>query len=298
MSLRELQSLLAPEDLRLIRSIAGAGSLAGAARAAGIDHSSAYRRLGAIEARLGVRLFDRARDGYAATPAGELAVAAGARVLDELAALDRQLAGRDLKPVGTVRVTLPDTLVETMLPPVARFRSLYPGITVELAADNAFYTLVKRDADIAIRPAPSAPEGLVARRVATVGMAIYGAKKWRNAGPGAAPWVAPDDTLAHIGAARWIARNVPDARIALRASSLRTLHDAVRAGLGLSVLPCFRGDGDKALIRFGAPMAELAHPLWLVTHPDLRKAARIRAFLDFAARELATLKKRFDGSAA
>src|SRR5258708_6216327 len=68
------------DELRLVLAIGRAGTLSGGARRLGIDHSTAFRQLGALEARLGVRLFERARDGYTATPAGEARLAAPARV--------------------------------------------------------------------------------------------------------------------------------------------------------------------------------------------------------------------------
>ena len=61
------------DDLRLVLAVAREGSLSGAARTLGLTHSTVFRRLGGIEQRLGVRLFDRFRNGYTATPAGETA---------------------------------------------------------------------------------------------------------------------------------------------------------------------------------------------------------------------------------
>lgn len=69
-----MQDLIGLEDLRLVHAIAAEGTLTGAARRLGVDHSTAFRRLGTLEKRLGVRLFERARDGYAPTPAGEAAI--------------------------------------------------------------------------------------------------------------------------------------------------------------------------------------------------------------------------------
>jgi len=296
MSLQVTQSLLAPDDLRLIAAIGETGSLAAAARKLGVDHSSAYRRLGTVERRTGARLFERARSGYLPTPAGELALATAARVLDALGTLGRQLAGRDLAPAGTVRVTLPETLLGIVVPLVGRFGRAFPAIRVELACANAFFALAKRDADVAIRPAETPPDGLVARRIAGLATAIYADR--RGLDPATAMWAAPDDTLAHLASARWIQRHVDDARVAVRANSLHALQLAAREGLGVAALPCFMGDADRKLVRVGKPVAEMASALWLLAHPDLRRTARIRAFLDFAARELGMRRKIFEGSGA
>src|SRR5690606_25710484 len=104
------QEPLSLEDLALVRAIGEAGSLAGAVRALDVDHSTAFRRLAAIEARLGTALFRRSRRGYTATDAGELAIASAHRILAEAEALHRQLAGNDAREAGRIRITVPDTL--------------------------------------------------------------------------------------------------------------------------------------------------------------------------------------------
>jgi DNA-binding transcriptional LysR family regulator len=105
-----MQRRLDWNDLRLVLAIAREASLSGAARRLGVTHSTVFRRLGAIEAAIGTRLFERFRDGYAPTPAGETAAASAARLEDEVLALERKLAGQDLKPSGPVRITTTDTL--------------------------------------------------------------------------------------------------------------------------------------------------------------------------------------------
>lgn len=295
-----MQDRVGWDDLRLVLAIAGSGTLSGAARALAIDHSTAFRRLGALEARLRVRLFDRARDGYAPTPAGEAMVATAGRMEAELSELERRLAGQDLRPSGTVRVTTTDTLLGVLTPCFATFRRSFPDIVLEVVVTNAFLTLTKRDADIAIRPAASAPETLVGRRVATIATAIYGAvQAMPESGlgdPAAHDWVGPDDSLAHLGFAKWLRTAVPPERIVYRSNSLLGLVAAVRAGLGLAALPCFLADPDPAVCRVAPVLPEMATGLWLLTHPDLRKVARVRAFLDEMAEDLGRLRPAFEGT--
>jgi len=71
----------------------------------------------------------------------------------------------------------------------------------------------------------------------------------------------------------------------------------VSAGLGLAVLPCYLADTAPELERLTAPMPEIATPLWLLTHVDLRHTARIRAVLDFLASIIAADRARFAGAA-
>jgi DNA-binding transcriptional LysR family regulator len=291
---------LAWDDMRVVLAIGRAGTLAGAARALALNHSTLFRRLGAVEAQIGVRLFERFRDGYTPTAAGEEVIALAGRVDADVTVLERRLAGRDLRPSGLVRVTTTDTLVEILTPMLAAFRSAHPEITLELAASNVIFNLSRRDADAAIRPSTEPPDLLVGRRVATIAFAIYGAPDYLKRRPAKQPldqhdWIAPDDSLAHLKAARWIAEQVAPAQTIYRASSLIALHHAARAGLGLAALPCYMGDSDAGLRRVRAPMPEFDAGLWLLTHPDLRRVARIRAFLDFMAPALAAYGPLFAG---
>lgn len=287
------------DDLRLLLAIAASGSLGGAAKRLGVDHSSAFRRLGALETRIGARLFDRARRGYTPTAAGEIAIAAAGRIGEELDSLDRRLLGEDLRLSGPVRVTTTDTLLHVVAPLFAEFREREPGIVVEVAAGNALFDLSRRDADLAIRPVATVPEHLIARKLATVAIAPYASPGYL-ARSGQRPlagldWIAPDDSLSHVGSARWIAARVAPERIVHRADSLLALMHAARAGIGVTALPCYLGDCEPALQRAGPPIEEAAVPLWLLTHPDLRPVRRIRALGDFLFERLRGQQALFSG---
>ena len=295
-----MQGQIGWEDLRLVRAIGEAGALTGAARRLGVDHSTAFRRLGALEARLGVRLFERARDGYTPTPAGEATIAAAERILGDLGELERRIGGEDLRPSGTVRVTTTDTLLDFLAPCFAAFRTVHPEITVEVVATNAFFTLTKRDADVAIRPAASAPEGLVGRRIATLATALYAAPDYLARHPDRSDlrshdWIGPDESLSHLGSAKWIQSAVLPERVVHRGNSLLALRAAARAGMGVAPLPCYLADRDPALRRVHPPLLEMESALWLLTHPDLRRVARIRALLDFLPQWLIEQRQLIEG---
>lgn len=290
------------EDLRLVRSISEAGTLTSAARRLAVDHSTAFRRLDAVEARLGVRLFERGRDGYTPTVAGETAIAAARRVLAELDEVERRLVGQDLRPSGVVRVTTADTLLDFLAPFLADFRSTHPEIMLEMVVSNAFFTLTKRDADVAIRPAATAPENAVGRRVTRLATAPYAAPEYLARRPQsedlrAHDWIGPDDSLDHLASARWMRAMLSPGAVVCRGNSLMALRAAARAGLGVAPLPCYLGDPDPSLRRVRPPLREMDSALWLLTHPDLRRVARIRTFLDSASAWLAGQRYLIEGEA-
>jgi DNA-binding transcriptional LysR family regulator len=136
-----LHSRLNWDDLRLVLAIARAGTLSGAARTLEVTHSTVFRRLGAVEQEMGVRLFDRFRDGYAATTAGESAAEVAARIADEVLALERRLSGQDLRPSGTVRITTTDTIGALLMPHLNALRIAHPQIRLEVTISNTMVNL-------------------------------------------------------------------------------------------------------------------------------------------------------------
>jgi len=284
------------EDLALVRAIAEAGSLVGAARALGLDHSSAFRRLGALEGRMGATLFRRSRRGYSPTEAGDMVSQAAERVLHETDALARQLAGHDRQLQGSLRVTVPDTLVELTLDLCAAFAARYPAVSVDLVVSNAFLTLQRRDADIALRPARNAPDGMSVRKLATIGTAVYAPESENPSEHGDAHRVIGfGEALAHLDSARWIFRNIDPQHIALTVDTLPAALAACQAGFGRALLPCYLGEGKPGIRRIGDVLPDVCTDLWCVIHPDLRSSARVRAFRDLAAQWARQRQALFSG---
>jgi DNA-binding transcriptional LysR family regulator len=294
---------LAWDDFRLVKAIADAKGLSGAAERLGVNHSTVFRRLGQVEDALGMALFERHRTGYALTAAGEEMVALAERMDEDVTAFARKLAGRQLSPAGELRVTTSDTLLIHLLTPLfARFRGQCPDVRLDIVLGNQALNLSKRDADVAIRASDSPPETLVGRRVAAIAWALYG-RAADFPQPGAVQpadlhrraWVSPGDALADLKAARLVRERVPPERIVYRVNTVLGLAEAVEAGIGVGHLPCFIADVRPALVRLLPPEPGLAADLWLLTHPDLRRSARVRVFLDFLAEEVAKRRALIEG---
>jgi DNA-binding transcriptional LysR family regulator len=276
-------------DLRYALAIGRHRGLAGAAETLAVNHSTVFRRLNAIEAQLGVKLFERAGGEYHPTDAGARVLAAAERVEAEALSLDRELAGGDAKLSGELRVTSSETLAFSALTlEIARFRSFHPGIRVELVVDNRQVDLSRREADVALRATRPRRGDLFGRKLADIAWAVYGAPGY-VAERGAPERVA--DLAEHvmigwgtgttgIGTATWLAGAVPDRAIAYRSSSLINQLVAARSGIGLAVLPRYLAEPDPGLIRVLPPIADLDRELWLITHSALKGTARVRAFMD------------------
>ena len=275
------------DDLRIFLAIARAGSLAGAARNLGVNHSTVFRRINAFEETLGVRLFERMGSGYALTVAGEEMRASAERVEGEIERLDRRITGQDLRLEGSLVVTTTDTIAQhILLPHLAKFRRAYPGIDLELIIENTNVNMSKRQADVALRPTRTPPETLIGRRISSLAFAVYASHVYmqdRTVDLTALDWVRLDDSLMHLAADQWFRRTLPNAKSALTTNSVMGLLMGCEAGLGAAIIPCFMADLNPNLQRLEPPVEEAASILWLLTHEDLRHTARVRAFMDFMA---------------
>jgi len=292
---------LAWDDFRLIKAIADARSLPGAAGKIGVNHSTVFRRLGQIEAALGVTLFERHRTGYALTAAGEEIASLAGRMDDDITALARRLAGRDIAPAGELRVTTNDSLIADLLTPLfARFRQTYPDVRLDVVIGNQALNLSKRDADVAVRATDNPPENLIGRRAARIAWALYGRSSDFPQPPGAIDpaehfWITLGDNMAALKSVQFVHSHVPPERIVYKVNTVLGLAEAVEEGIGIGHLPCFIADARPLLTRLAPPEAAFGTDLWLLTHPDLRHAARVRAFLDFLAAEIAKKRKFIEG---
>jgi molybdate transport repressor ModE-like protein len=280
-----LQEQLDLTDLRLVLAILREGGLSQAARSLGINHSTAFRRLGALEKRLGEEIFDRRGGAYEPTALASLLAESAERMEREMLGLERRLAGQDTRLEGTVRITAPDDIAEILLPrPLAGLRARFPGIRLELAIDNRLLNLTHREADIAIRPTVQPEETLVGRRICSITSGLYAAEtraaEWRG-NPEAAPWIAWEEGRGPPHFARALEARWPKAQVVFRCPSL--LHQASLAaeGVGLAFLPRFVASQKPGLVALEAGIEPLEAQLWLLTHNDLRASPRIRACLDF-----------------
>jgi DNA-binding transcriptional LysR family regulator len=271
------------DDVRHFLALARTGSVRAAGASLAVSHSTVARRVETLETRLGVKLFDRNREGYLLTAAGQDMLAGAERVEREMAALERGLAGQDARLEGRVRVTCTDPYVgRILLSALGGLCTEHPGLELELDVDDAYLDLSKREADIAVRAIVAGgtpPEHLLGRRLVPIVVASY-------VGVAHAARLDPERGGVHV---RWLGSDMPKVVERLVAGSsypelpiwgafeaLDLMSDAARMGLGLVMLPTYVGDADRGLQRLARPDVRHMADFWLLTHGDLRDNARLR----------------------
>ena len=289
------------DDLRFFLAVARGGSLSGAARLLGVNHSTVSRRLAAFEDQLDVRLFERSANGYEPTSTGRQLLDSAERMEEELAALDRRLLGQDTRLSGSLRIATADLGAPFLTRSLVAFAREHPGIDLEVVADDAYANLTRREADVAFRASNAPPEHLVGRRLASIAMAAYASPAYlegRSHAPddlAAHDWIGWDESRRDVPTSRWLRRHHPDVRVRFRVNSPAFMLEAARAGQGVAFLACFRGDVEPGLRRVHPPIPEFDVGLWILTHEDLRSTARVRSFMDFMAEEVVRDRDLLEG---
>ncbi len=278
------------DDLRTFLMIARHQTLSGAARAMGVQQPTMGRRLEALEGRAGARMLQKTPHGYVLTEAGEAVLGNAERIEAEALAVDRLIAGQDIRLAGTVRLTTIETLAVRVLAPIlAAFRREHPLVEIEVVAGTRSLSLTKREADIALRIAPFTHGDIAVRKVGAIGFGLYasrsyldlhGVPDWSNGAVGHHLVMAEPDLL-DVPEMAWLRAVAPEATVAL-ASNSRFMHRmSVAEGMGLGCLARYNADCEPLLVRLDGPGAAGPPPvrdLWLGVHNDLRHMPRIRAF--------------------
>jgi DNA-binding transcriptional LysR family regulator len=295
------------DDLRHFLAVAETGSTLAAGRKLRVSQTTCARRVAALEARLGLRLFDRKQAGYHLTPDGRALRATAQAAADAVDAFAEAAAIRVRATRGAVRLTVTEIMAVTVLAPLLReFHDAHPDIRIELDTSDQVRDLATGMADLAIRTATTPiGAGIVGRRIANDAWAVYCSRGYAQArgiprsnaqlrdhaiigGGEEGVWRSYGEYLRRFG--------LTDLIVIQHNTSLGLLA-AVRSGMGLSALPCIIADHEPDLVRcMETPPAD--RDMWLLIHERSRREPRIRTVVDFLYKHLVALTHRSAGQPA
>lgn len=288
-------------DLRHFLATARAGSTLGAAKRLGVNQSTVARRLDALEAACGLRLFERDRLGAALTEAGAGLLPHAEAVERAMETVEHQVSAHRRDMAGVVRLTCSELMATIgVIPAMAEFRRQYPDIRVELALTDTFLDLERGEADVAIRASFGLPSSnLIARKVRNEYWSLFCTQAYaeahgaptRDADLARHPIIAAEGPMEQLPPLMWLREKAgPDALVAIRCSSLHNILNAALAGLGVAALPAGLGARHPELRACLDIPFEGA--IWLMTTAELRNSPRIRTFLDFISPHLADVVRQ------
>ena len=286
------------DDLRYFLRAAQAGTLAAAARAMGVDHSTIGRRLSALERALGAPLVLRAPDGLHLTPLGE-------SLLPLVESVERAVLavhGRASPHAARVRLAMPSGFTALFSAELARLREAHPQLTLELLTGSRPVDLERGEADLAIRSGPIGA-ALIARRLCDSGFSLYAAPSYLARKPLSSPddlsghdVIGFDAALADAPPALWLAARSERASVVLRGRELGEMQAAALAGAGLALLPCLAADAEPRLLRL-TPQVLVSRALWLVYPRESRLSPPVQAVIHFVLEVMREQAARIEGGA-
>ncbi|MFD0859719.1 LysR family transcriptional regulator [Roseovarius aquimarinus] len=278
------------DEIKTAYHVARAGTVSGAAATLGVHHATVIRHIDALEARLGVRLFQRHARGYTATEAGADLLSVAREADDRFAQLAGRIKGHGGDVSGDLVVTSLAAFNHFLVPALAAFQETYPDLTVRYLTGERLFRLEYGEAHLAIRAgaAPDQPDNVVQpffeQPVAPYASSAYIA---RHGLPQSAEALAEHrivghaDTDSRAPTARWMASALPPDVTAFRSDDPHAQWQAIEAGIGIGFMPCLRAAALGDLRQVLPPRPEWASPLWLVSHMDLHRTAKVRALTAF-----------------
>lgn len=273
-------------DLRAFLAVAKHGNLRQAADALGVTEPTISRRIGILEADLGVLLFDRARDGHRLTTAGA-ELLPDVRVVETAAMRVQQ---KSLGFINQLNETVSVAAGEWGAAVVARgLGKLTDGPRVELLVISGLSQEINRSPEIILSHGmPQKGQGIT-RRVGSISCAIYGDKKFAQTRSlpladddlFALPWLGFVKEQEHYQTMCWLREQMRGRMPVARLMNTDLMVLAAKSGAGVAVLPCFIGDSAQGLMRLSAPVDALRADYWTITQPNLSQNPAVRKISDW-----------------
>jgi len=286
------------DDMRYFLEVARSGNVTSAAKALGVNHSTVSRRIRTLEERHGVRLFERIPSGYEMTTAASAIYELALELESKNQQVSRQLFGQDSRLEGEITITMPhDILDYCLMDELAQFRELHPNIQLNLLVAKGLKNLAAREADIAIRLTPEPPDYLIGKEIAKLQHGIYVNRNINY--PSKTPLVVWSDERTLPA---WAAKNFSNAEIVMRVDDLYSMYAAVKAGIGIACMPCYMPDvlvnakTNADVKRLPIDLPASTWGIWVLSHIDLRRTARVRHCRDFFIDRLEQSKGLYTGA--
>lgn len=284
------------DEVRTAYEVARLGTISAAAEALGLHRATVVRHVDALEGELGAKLFHRNARGYVPTEAGDDLLRVARAAEEGFADFVGRTRGRLQEVSGELIVTSVEMMGPPIIAAVRRFRATYPRTTVRYRVSEALLKLEYGEAHIAVRAGPE-PTHLdnVVQPLAIIRPAMYahrtyvdgfGCPESEDALAGHL-FVGPENANPRLTFVTWLMERVPEACFVFRTSSPQFQIDAVRAGIGIGFMPEHIARHDADLVQVIAPRPEWEASVWLLTHVDLHRTAKVQAFLALAKEEAA-----------
>lgn len=277
------------DEVRTAYHVARLGTLSAAAAYLDVHHATVIRHIDALEARLGTKLFQRHPRGYTPTESGRDLLSVAATAEDLLTQFAGRVKGRGAEVSGELVVTTVTNALSFLTPVLADFRGLHPDISFRVIAESRRLRLEYGEAHVALRAGtrPQEPDNIV-QKLGALDVGLYAHESFvkRFGVPATEEEFADFDFVGPVGVSnaphnKWMAAHIPDKSVVFRCNDSQGVSEAVRCGIGIGFLLVQEVRPGDGLVEIMPPRDAWSGPLWLVTHVDLHRTAKVQAFTEF-----------------
>jgi len=271
------------------------GSLSAAARALGMTQPTLGRQVDALEAELGVALFERAGRGLVLTPSGLELLSHVRQMGDAATKLSIAATGQTQKLEGRVTISTSEVYAALYFPAIlAQLRREEPGIEIDIIATSTTSDLRRHEADIAVRNFRPTEPDLIARKLRDTPARLYATPAYlARIGNPATPHdlahaeiISIDRSGGLLEGLNSMGLNLTEKNFPVFTDNYLVMWEYVKQGLGIGILDGDLGDLEPLVRRVLPDMEPLIFPIWLVAHRDLSTSRRIRRVFDLIAKAL------------
>ncbi len=283
------------DKLRIFHAAAKAGSFTHAAEQLHMSQSAVSRQISALEESLGLKLFIRHARGLVLTEVGEQLFSTSHHMWEELQSVENQITESRDVPAGPLVVTTTVGFGSTWLAPrLHEFINLYPTVQLEIRLNDTELDLAMRQADVAIRLHQPSQTEMIQRKLFTVHFHIYASRAYLE--KHGTPECAADlddhciitfgspvpSHLTEINYLERLGRKDKGLRRAnLRVNAIAGMTQAVRAGVGIAMLPDYATENSDDLISILPELKLPEFEAYFVYPPALKSSKRVGVFRDF-----------------
>lgn len=269
--------------------VARLGSLKAAANSLKVNQSTVFRRINALEDKLNVKLFSRHSQGYTLTEVGENIFPEVEKMEGTFHSIVRQLSGQDVRLSGKIKISTTASIAYAWLPHYVKgFQQKFPEIQLDVDITQKHANLSRREADVVISAGNSRSDVMVGRPLASIHFGLFahkdylkGKQPWRKGEYTNYDFLMPNEFFTGLKAKEMIMKKLSPSQVVLSCDKFSGLHQFCKEAMGVALLPVYMSKQTDSLVELERLDESASSQIWIMTHPDLKHTARIKAFMGY-----------------
>lgn len=279
-------------EMRTALTVAQLGTVSAAAKEIGVHRATVNRHIETLETAFQTKMFLKHARGYSLTDSGEEIIRVAARADEMFTDIQARQRGSAKLVSGTLIVTAISGVAATVMGAIRSFQDAHPELSVEFLAESRLLRLEAGEAHVAFRGGPEPDEhDYVVQPYPSIRFGLYASTDYikRFGFPDVTAlaghrFVAPFPEGCYPPYQTWITDHVPEGSIVFRSGSRHVRDIAICHGIGIGFIDELHAPFMEDLVEVLPPDETMAIDLWVVTHVDIHRTAKVQAFLEHLRR--------------